>query len=209
MNLSLFGAIAAFAIASVGCGQAAAKAAVVTNSIVGTQPGNVGQGTPLKPARGHELAAFSAGCFWGVEDVFRHTPGVIATAVGYTGGRTANPTYRQVCSHTTGHAETVLVEFDPQKVTYGQLLRVFWDNHDPTQVNRQGPDVGDSYRSAIWAFGEDQLALAQQSMASEQRSLNQPIATQISAIGKFWIAEDYHQQYHEKTGTAACPTGRG
>src|SRR5947209_5343675 len=120
----------------------------VARRVVAADPGHVGQGTPLAPREGDALAASSAGCFWGVEDTFRQVPGVVATAVGYTGGRTENPTYESVCSHTTGHAETVLVEFDPKTVTYETLLNVFFKNHDPTTKNRQGPDVGDQYRSA-------------------------------------------------------------
>src|SRR5262249_20128115 len=123
---------------------------------VGTDPGGVGAGTPLQPKAGHALAAFAAGCFWGVEDTFRQVPGVTATAVGFTGGHTKSPTYETVCSHTTGHAETVLVEFDPKLVSYDDLLRVFFMNHDPTTKNRQGPDVGDQYRSAVFTFDDGQ-----------------------------------------------------
>jgi len=179
------------------------------DTFVGTRPGNAGMGTPLEPAEGNQLAAFSAGCFWGVEDVFRHVPGVVATAVGYTGGHTKNPTYRSVCSHTTGHAETVLVEFDPKKTSYRKLLAAFWANHDPTTLNRQGPDFGDQYRSAIWVFSQDQYDQAMASGKAEQRNWRSPIVTEVKEIGPFYMAEDYHQQYHEKTGTAACPTGRG
>src|SRR5512139_2009094 len=128
-------------------------------SSVGTDPGGVGMGTPLTPKPGNELAAFAGGCFWGTEDTFRHFPGVVATAVGYTGGHTANPTYEDVCSHTTGHAETVLVEFDPKAVTYEHLLDVFFENHDPTTMNRQGPDVGSQYRSEVFTFSKAQYAV--------------------------------------------------
>jgi peptide-methionine (S)-S-oxide reductase len=174
----------------------------------GTWPGKVGKGTPLAAAPGNQLAIFAAGCFWGVESRFREVPGVVATAVGYTGGKTSDPTYPEVCTHTTGHAEAVLVEFDPAKVTYEQLLGVFWEGHDPTTLDRQGPDEGDQYRSAIFTVSPGQAAAAQASMAKEQRRLARKIVTQIVPAAPFFAAEDYHQQYHEKTGTHACPTGR-
>jgi peptide-methionine (S)-S-oxide reductase len=149
-------------------------------------------------------AIFAAGCFWGVESAFRQVPGVLATAVGYTGGQVANPSYRQVCGERTGHAEAVLVEFDPAKVSYEQLLDVFWENHDPTQLNRQGPDYGSQYRSAIFVADAAQEAAA---TASKQRLANsgrfrRPIVTEITAAGPFYMAEDYHQQYFEKRGVA-------
>src|SRR5688500_4666254 len=128
--------------------------------VVGTDPGSVGAGTKLVARSGHQLAAFAAGCFWGVEDMFRQVPGVVATAVGYTGGRASNPTYESVCSHTTGHAEAVLVEFDPKQVKYETLLNVFFENHDPTTVNRQGADTGDQYRSEIFTFSPEQRLAA-------------------------------------------------
>lgn len=176
---------------------------------IGTDPGGVGAGTPLAAKPGHELAAFAAGCFWGVEDNFRQVPGVTATAVGYTGGKTQNPTYESVCTHTTGHAETVLVEFDPKVVKYEDLLRVFFLNHDPTTKNRQGPDVGDQYRSAIFTFNDQQTALAQSAAKGEQVRLSKEVTTEITKLGQFWKAEDYHQQYDEKTGTHSCPLPRG
>jgi peptide-methionine (S)-S-oxide reductase len=149
-------------------------------------------------------AIFAAGCFWGVESAFRQVPGVQATAVGYTGGQVANPSYRQVCGERTGHAEAVLVEFDPAKVSYEQLLDVFWENHDPTQLNRQGPDYGSQYRSAIFVADAAQEAAA---TASKQRlaaagRFRRPIVTEITAAGPFYMAEDYHQQYFEKRGVA-------
>ncbi len=171
----------------------------------GTDPGHAGNGTPLIPTGKNQLAAFAAGCFWGVEDAFRHVHGVVATAVGYSGGHTTNPTYEAVCTHTTGHAETVLVEFDPARVPYEQLLRVFWKIHDPTQVNRQGPDVGDSYRSVIFTFTPEEAAAARASEAVEQGQLKQPIATQIVPMAAFYKAEGYHQQYAERTGDHSCP----
>ena len=130
---------------------------------------------------------------------------MVATAVGYSGGHTSTPTYEDVCSHTTGHAETVLVEFDPKKVTYLQLLRVFWDSHDPTTPNQQGPDIGDQYRSAIFTFTPRQEAAARASLAAEQPHYRQKITTEIEPIGRFWKAEGYHQQYDEKTGRHSCP----
>jgi peptide-methionine (S)-S-oxide reductase len=172
---------------------------------VGTNPGGAAAGTPLVPRAGDELAAFAEGCFWGSEDTFRHVSGVVATAVGYSGGRTTNPSYEDVCTHTTGHAETVLVEFDPKKVTYTQLLRVFWDSHDPTTPNQQGPDIGDQYRSAIFTFTPLQDAAARASMAAEQPQYKSKITTEITPMGRFWKAEGYHQQYDEHTGRHSCP----
>jgi peptide-methionine (S)-S-oxide reductase len=172
---------------------------------VGVDPGGVGMGTPLKAKEGHELAAFAGGCFWGVEDTFRQVPGVTATAVGYAGGHTTNPTYEDVCSHTTGHAETVLVEFDPAKVSYQGLLDVFFSNHDPTTLNRQGPDRGDQYRSAVFTFGDAQASAARDAAAKLEKKLGKKVVTQVSPIPAFYKAEDYHQQYDEKTGTHSCP----
>src|SRR5688572_22976260 len=173
--------------------------------VVGTDPGGVGNGTPLKPKPGNELAAFAAGCFWGVEDNFRQVPGVVATAVGYTGGRTEKPTYETVCSHTTGHAEAVLVEFDPKQVSYQRLLDLFFANHDPTTLNRQGPDHGDQYRSAIFTFSDGQAAAARATAMSEEKKLGKKIVTAIGPAAAFWKAEEYHQQYDEKSGTHSCP----
>lgn len=151
-------------------------------------------------------ALFAAGCFWGVEAAFREIEGVTATAVGYSGGSTTDPTYKEVCSGRTGHAETVQVEYDPQKVGYEQLLDVFWANHDPTTPNRQGPDVGTQYRSAIFYIDEDQKKAATASKESLEASgkLRRPIVTEITAAGPFYMAEDYHQQYLEKRGLAHC-----
>jgi peptide-methionine (S)-S-oxide reductase len=133
---------------------------------------------------------------------------VVATAVGYSGGHTSNPSYEDVCTHTTGHAETVLVEFDPKKVAYAQLLRVFWDSHDSTTLNRQGPDVGDQYRSAIFTFSAEQGAAARASLSQEQSRLKAKITTEIAPIGAFWKAEAYHQQFDERTGRHSCPIPR-
>ena len=151
-------------------------------------------------------ATFAAGCFWGVEAAFRKVPGVTATEVGYSGGHTKNPTYKDVCSHTTGHAEVVRVRYDPEKTSYKKLLRTFWTCHDPTQVNRQGPDVGDQYRSVIFYHTPEQKAEAEASKAALKKSghLRKPVATKIEPAPEFYRAEEYHQQYLEKRGRAAC-----
>jgi peptide-methionine (S)-S-oxide reductase len=151
-------------------------------------------------------ATFAAGCFWGVEATFRQLPGVTSTRVGYTGGQTPNPTYKDVCTDETGHAEAVEVEYDLAKASYEQLLNVFWENHDPTQLNRQGPDWGTQYRSAIFFHTPEQEAAARNSKEELQKSgrYNKPIVTQIVPAATFYEAEDYHQQYLEKRGLAAC-----
>ena len=149
-----------------------------------------------------DVAIFAAGCFWGVEDVFLNQPGVITTRVGYCGGHMANPTYRDVCSGDTGHAEAVEVTFDPQQITYDMLLSLFWECHDPTQLNRQGPDFGEQYRSAIFYHDESQKAAACLSRDTlESRHLfRRSIVTQIVPAAVFWEAEAYHQKYHQKNG---------
>ncbi|MGI9022134.1 MAG: peptide-methionine (S)-S-oxide reductase MsrA [Acidimicrobiales bacterium] len=151
-------------------------------------------------------ATFGAGCFWGVEAAFRQMPGVTATAVGYAGGTTDNPTYRDVCSHGTGHAEVVEVDFDPERVSYDQLLEVFWANHNPTTKNRQGFDIGDQYRSVIFGHDDDQKAAALASLQALEASgkWRRPIVTEIEPAPRFWKAEDYHQQYLEKRGQSSC-----
>ena len=151
-------------------------------------------------------ATFGAGCFWGVEDAFRRVPGVTSTAVGYAGGHTANPTYEDVCSHTTGHAEVTEVTYDPDVVSYEDLLRVFWDVHNPTQLNRQGWDIGDNYRSVIFTHDDEQERVAVASRTAEDQSgrYRRPIVTQIAPAPTFWRAEEYHQQFHEKGGRSAC-----
>ena len=153
---------------------------------------------PPYPA-GTEVAEFALGCFWGAEKNFWQTPGVVSTAVGYEGGFTPNPTYEEVCSGRTGHAESVRVVFDPSKVSYGELLRVFWESHDPTQGMRQGNDVGTQYRSAIFYQSPQQQAEAEESRASYQKRLSEAgygkITTEIVPAGEFYFAEDYHQQY--------------
>jgi peptide-methionine (S)-S-oxide reductase len=153
-----------------------------------------------------ELADFGGGCFWGVEEAFRNKKGVIATTVGYEGGHIDNPTYEQVCSHTTGHAETVQVEFDPKQVTYGQLLDVFFENHDPTQFNRQGLDIGENYRSVIFYHNQGQKKLASEKIKELEKTnrYNQPIVTQLVPAKTFWQAEEYHQQYLHKRNLNIC-----
>ena len=151
-----------------------------------------------------EKATFAAGCFWQVEAEFRNIPGVTASAVGYTGGHVASPTYRDVCGDRTGHAEAVRVEYDPAQVSYEQLLDVFWGAHDPTTVNRQGPDVGSQYRSAIFFHSPEQEAAARSSLAAAQPRFRRPIVTEVSPASEFWMAEAYHQQYLEKRGMASC-----
>jgi len=153
-----------------------------------------------------EKATFGAGCFWGVEAAFQEIEGVTSTAVGYSGGRLANPTYQDVCSGRTGHAEVVQVEYDPARVSYDRLLDVFWDNHDPTTLNRQGPDVGEQYRSAIFFHTPEQEAAARASKARLERSgrFRRPIVTEITPASEFWRAEEYHQRYLEKRGLAHC-----
>ena len=178
--------------------------------------------TPLQgpfPA-GLQQALFGLGCFWGAERKFWETPGVYTTAVGYAAGYTPNPTYREVCSGMTGHAEVVLVVFDPKKVSYEELLKLFWESHNPTQGMRQGNDVGTQYRSAIYYYGDGQRAAAERTRDEYQRALSQkgigPITTEIAPAPEFYYAEDYHQQYLSKnpngycglSGTGvACPTG--
>jgi peptide-methionine (S)-S-oxide reductase len=153
-----------------------------------------------------EMATFGAGCFWGVEAKFRMIPGVEDAIVGYSGGKTENPTYKDVCTDTTGHAEVVQVSFDPKKVSYETLVEAFWHMHDPTQVNRQGPDFGTQYRTAIFFHTPEQEAIAKKSKAAlnASRKFGKPIATEITPAGPFWKAEEYHQRYLEKRGAASC-----
>jgi peptide-methionine (S)-S-oxide reductase len=153
-----------------------------------------------------QKATFGAGCFWGVQAAFDKVKGVVSTAVGYMGGTLDSPTYRDVCGHKTGHAEVVEVTFDPQQVSYRQLLEVFWSIHDPTTMNRQGPDVGDQYRSAIFYHSEEQREEAEVSKAEQDRSgrFKRPIVTQVVPASTFWRGEEYHQKYLEKHGRASC-----
>ncbi|MHC4548387.1 MAG: peptide-methionine (S)-S-oxide reductase MsrA [Planctomycetota bacterium] len=150
------------------------------------------------------VATFAAGCFWGVEAEFRKVEGVVQTEVGYTGGDFANPTYPEVCSGRTGHAEAVRVEFDPGTVSYEQLLELFWAMHDPTQLNRQGPDVGTQYRSAVFVNDAAQEAAAKGSRENAQLGSNRPLVTEIGPAGDWWPAEEYHQRYLAKRGQDSC-----
>jgi peptide-methionine (S)-S-oxide reductase len=154
----------------------------------------------------NEKATFAAGCFWGVEAAFRQVPGVLDAAVGYSGGAFPDPTYEDVCTGRTGHAESVEVEFDPARVSYDQLLDVFWENHDPTTKNRQGPDVGTQYRSAIFFHNpaQEKAALESKSRLEASGRYRRPIVTEIAPAQQFWRAEDYHQRYLEKRGLAHC-----
>lgn len=154
-----------------------------------------------------EKAIFAAGCFWGPEYVFRQLPGVYATSVGYSGGHVKSPSYEQVCSDSTGHAEVVMVEFDPETISYDKLLEVFWQIHDPTQVNRQGPDFGSQYRTALFTLNDAQFETATKSLNALATSgkHSRPIATEVTPAGEYWPAEDYHQQYSERTGRHTCP----
>jgi peptide-methionine (S)-S-oxide reductase len=151
-------------------------------------------------------AIFAAGCFWGVEEAFRQLKGVTSTTVGYTGGTMKDPSYKDVCTGATGHAEAVEVEFDPKQVSYDQLLSVFWQSHDPTTLNRQGPDFGTQYRSAIFFEDAEQDAAARRSKAALEKSglFKRPIVTEIKPASEFYRAEDYHQQYFEKRGIKSC-----
>ena len=167
-------------------------------------------GDPLdKEFPGSETAYFSMGCFWGAEKLFWSLPGVLSTAVGYQGGHTSNPSYEQVCGRSTGHAETVRVVHDPAVISYQTLLKVFFENHDPTQVDRQGNDVGDQYRTAIWTTTPEQAAAAEQVRDQYTKALAArgygPVATTIAPAPRFWLAEDYHQQYLDRVPHGYCP----
>ena len=153
-----------------------------------------------------EKATFAAGCFWGVEDAFRRVPGVMSTVVGYSGGSKPRPTYQDVCTGRTRHAESVQVEFDPARVSYEDLLGVFWSIHDPTTLNRQGPDIGTQYRSVIFYHNLKQEAAARNSKQKLESSgrFGRPIVTEIQPVSEFWRAEEYHQQYFEKSGRPSC-----
>jgi peptide-methionine (S)-S-oxide reductase len=151
-----------------------------------------------------EKATLAAGCFWGVEATFRRLAGVKSTQVGYIGGEQKNPTYKEVCTDSTGHAEALEVTFDPEVISYHDILEVFWDNHNPTTLNRQGPDVGTQYRSAIFYHSPEQEAEAKASRDAAQARFPRPIVTQILPAPEFWRAEEYHQQYLEKRGLSQC-----
>ena len=168
---------------------------------------------PLEPPfpEGTELATFGMGCFWGAERLFWKLPGVVSTAVGYAGGHTPNPTYREVCSGRTGHAEVVQVAFDPKRIAYEDLLKTFWESHDPTQGMRQGNDVGTQYRSTVYWHGEEQHRAAEASRAAYERALaaagHEPVTTEIAPAPPFYYAEDYHQQYLAKNPGGYCGLG--
>ncbi len=177
-------------------------ASTTQSAKVGNRPGDIGKANDLDTAaesRGHELAMFAEGCFWGVEDDFRQVPGVMATAVGYSGGKVANPTYEQVCDHTTGHAETVLIEFDPKVVTYEKLLSVFCKNSSPTSSNPSSYQ----YRNAIFTRTPRQAETAA-AFVARKKSSQKGITTIVEPASRFWLAEEYHQQYHEKGGLGGC-----
>jgi methionine-S-sulfoxide reductase len=160
----------------------------------------------MKSNEDKQTAIFAAGCFWGVQFYFDQVPGVVETQVGYIGGHTPNPSYDAVCSHTTGHAEATRIVFDPAKISYEELLKQFFRMHDPTQLNRQGPDVGDQYRSAIFYEDETQKAAAQKAIDELNKSgrFKNPVATTLEAADKFWPAEDFHQKFTERTGHGMC-----
>lgn len=159
---------------------------------------------PDEIPEGMDRAAFAAGCFWGVEDFFRGVPGVVDAIVGYEGGTVEDPTYEQVCSGASGHAEAVLVTFDPERVSFGQLLEEFWRHHDPTTRNRQGPDRGTQYRSAVFVYDEAQAKAAHASLDEYQVRFRRPIVTEVTPATTFWPAEEYHQRFAEKTGRGGC-----
>ena len=211
MNLGLWvaalgGVVLAIAAASIAPARRGnGENLMIGNPACGKNPGHAGHGTPLVATGKNQLAIFAQGCFWGVEERLRKVPGVIATAVGYAGGQAANPSYEEVCRGSTGHAEAVLVEFDPEKVSYAHLLHFFWETHDPTSGNAQGPDRGTQYRSAIFTFGAEQQKEAAASREEAQKGLRDPITTEIAPAGPFWIAETYHQQWDERHGSLSCP----
>lgn len=192
-SASFYAAAGVLAVVMMGC--------AVRSAVSG---GGGGKGVVM-----HEKAMFGAGCFWGVESTFQEVSGVVTTAVGFAGGHVPDPSYKRVCQGDTGHAEVILVEFDPTQTTYEKLLDVFWANHDPTQVNRQGPDVGDQYRSVVFAFAPEQKRTAEASRQRLQEKLGarKKIATQIEDAGPFYRAEEYHQRYFSKRGIApTCHT---
>jgi len=176
---------------------------ILTGLLVVTMAGSI---SAEEEAMKTEKATFAAGCFWGVESVFRQVDGVVDAQVGYTGGNTVNPTYREVCTDTTGHAEAIEITFDPAQVSYETLVDLFFKMHDPTQGNRQGPDVGTQYRSAIFYHSEEQKAVADRVKAGLGKSgkLKKPITTQIVPAAAFYRAEEYHQRYFEKNGGPSC-----
>jgi len=202
ISIVTIAALAAMLVALGGCDGNKETAPMTTSQT----PRAADTADPAAAAK-YETATFAAGCFWGVEATFRKVPGVIDTSVGYTGGTTKNPTYKDVCTDRTGHAEAVQVIFDPATVSYEKLLAVFWACHDPTTPNRQGPDYGSQYRSAIFCHGpgQESAATASKERLRQSGRFKAPIVTEIAPAGPFWRAEDYHQRYHEKHGGGACP----
>jgi len=184
----------------------AALAAALAFSAWNTRFPRVLSAEPLSGDDNMAIATFAAGCFWGVEETFRNVPGVTDTAVGYTGGHTANPTYEEVCSHTTGHAEAVRVVYDPTQVTYEELLKVFWDSHNPTTPDRQGPDVGSQYRSAVFYHTPEQrdAALRMKEELEASGRFGSPIVTEVTPASEFYVAEEYHQQYLARRSLRIC-----
>lgn len=179
-----------------------------TRASVGTMPGGVTLYASTKTVplhEGLEVATFAAGCFWGVEDAFRQLEGVKATAVGYSGGKTENPTYKEVCYTDTGHAEAIRVEFDPKKISYKELVEFFFDIHNPAQMGGQGPDFGDQYRSVVFYHNDEQMKTAKTVRDAVAVALKKAVVTQIVPEATFYMAEEYHQQYNMKNGSAACP----
>lgn len=197
----------------VGCtGAEGEPVAAASGDTAATEAAGTATKPSSQPAVKTETAVFGAGCFWGVESTFRKVPGVLETEVGYAGGATERPTYEQVCSERTGHAEVVRVEFDPSRVGYEKLLEVFFENHDPTTLNRQGPDYGDQYRSIVFTQSPEQerLATAEKARRDASGDYVGPIVTAIQPAVPFWPAEGYHQQYFEKQGMDwVCHTGNG
>jgi peptide-methionine (S)-S-oxide reductase len=214
IQLVLAGIVCGFLVFVIGCDEKQWQSIISTakqsptggTTTMNTPANQTPESKPVESTAKREVAMFGAGCFWGVEATFRKVPGVLDTAVGYSGGHTQKPTYKQVCTDKTGHAEVIRIEFDPAKVSYKQLLEVFWSNHDPTTVNRQGPDVGTQYRSVVFFFSPEQEAAAKAMKAelTKAKRFRRPIVTQIEPAGPFWQAEEYHQRYLEKKGLDSC-----
>lgn len=209
MRITLVIFIALLVTCLAGCSEKISPAASASSGDLGATPQFTGGDMPMADGVENESlqqAMFGAGCFWGVEATFRKVPGVVDAAVGYAGGTTDNPTYKDVCADKTGHAEVVHLTFDPAKVTYEQLLAIFFKMHDPTQLNRQGPDIGDQYRSAVFTYSPAQAAAARDTIDQLTRDgrFKRPIVTRVEAAGTFWRAEDYHQRYLEKRGLDNC-----
>ncbi len=215
LSIAALGVIGATTLSSVAKREGTAKtekaAPVVSKVKVGVDPGNVSKTDDVDAAaksRGHQLATYGGGCFWGMEQTFRKIKGVVATAVGYTGGTLANPTYTDVCTHTTGHVESVLVEFDPKVISFEKLTKAYFAYIDPTLFNGQGPDMGTNYRTVVFYHSAEQAKQAEAIKKAEQKTTKEPVVVAIEPAKKFWLAEDYHQQYDEKRGVETCPSPR-